>query len=250
MKIGISGGGGKIGRKLVQEFAKFDIDVIEINSVKDFESGSNLDLFINAAGKTEGSINELIESNVTYPNSLAKKCLEFEITFIQIGSLLELDSNDSIYANSKRICSSQLQSLSNKGLRLNLIFLGTTYGDFTKPSIIERCINGYKTQNKFTLIEPSSLRDFIHIDDAINIIAKHILLFKQPSPDIFVCSGKLYKISEIYNYIFEYQLDRKLNFSDNSILVENPHDRSNFIKHIFSDSNIDLEEWIISNLIF
>ena len=236
----IVGGTGFIGYHLIKKSLKKNYNVTSISSRKPSKArflkkvkyiicdirnleqlkkkiDNNFDYVVNLGGYVDHSKKkETYTSHYYGCKNLAKIFLEKSITsFVQIGSGLEYGkfktphkeeqkvSPNSIYASAKYKATKYLIGLykANK-TPISIIRLYQAYGpgqEFNRliPSAIKRCLQN----EKFPCTKGLQKRDFLYIDDLINLIFKILKSKKSHGQIINAGSGKPIQVRKLIHYI-------------------------------------------------
>jgi nucleoside-diphosphate-sugar epimerase len=179
MKIVIIGASGFVGSYLVKHLSlqhnvipiyKGDIDVFDNESVKYFLEKTEPDFVINCLSFGIQDINNRSSDDVAKNLSLFYSFYSNRNLFkyyINIGSGIELTSNDGAYAFSKRLISNQIF---NNSKFFNLILYGC-FGKHEKETrLLKRFIN---SKDAFS-IKDDRLFDYISIQDFTKIVERVI----------------------------------------------------------------------------
>ena len=141
------------------------------------------------------NINKIIytSSSSVYGNN--KSCHERDIYApVNLHSALKV-------ANEKLV----IKFCQNANIDYTIARVFNMYGGADNFSIISKIINCYKKNQTLTLVNKGqSIRDFIHIDDVVNIY--HKILSIQNLPVINVASGKGESILSILNHLEKNQI--------------------------------------------
>ena len=190
----------------------------DLSNLKDLKKiNQKYDYVVNLGGYVD-------HSNKTKPynshfigcKNLAKIFLKKEIkSFVQVGSSgeygkfkspqIELTGGNpkSIYARSKFLASNYLlNKFKKKKFPVTILRLYQAYGpgqDINRfiPIVIDACLRN----KKFDCSDGKQLRDFIYIDDVINVILKSLSSRKSKGEVFNIGTGKPKKIKNIINYL-------------------------------------------------
>ena len=249
-KILVTGSRGFIGKQIVQRLKQFDVITdsidskrIDLKNIEEVMRLSRSDIVIHLGGKTIKGLdwNEYFYNNVIGTLNILEYCIKKNIKkMIFVSSYVygnpkysPIDENHPIsphnaYTKSKYL-GEQLCEFYAKNSNLNVIILRpfNIFGKtLPKGFLISNLVKSIETNKKITIINKDSKRDFLHIDDLIDVI------FKMKDYDckfeIFnVGSGKSYSFNEIIEKIEKISL-KKLN-------LQYEQDEENFIDDIKAD---------------
>ena len=144
---------------------------------------------------------------------------------------LKINPNDKDdYYNLKKICAESLLLIQNK--KVNIIRLSNIYGDnFNSPLVLPRLIKDAVNNKKiFLTINKNSSKDFLNINDAIQMIYK--IASKCKGGIYNVASGKMYKLITIANEIQKIT-GCKIILKNQNVFVNEPKININKIKKDF-----------------
>jgi len=242
-KILITGSNGFIGKQIVKHFKKSELVSDFINSKrvnlqnnKEVMKINKADIVIHLGGKTKKGLNanEYFDNNVLGTLNILEYCIKKKIKkMIFVSSYVygnpqytPIDEKHSIsphntYTKSKFLAE-ELCKFYAKNFNLNIIILRpfNIFGK-TLPEgfLISNLFKSAKNNKKITIINKNSKRDFLHIDDFIDVILKVINI--DIKFEIFnVGSGNSYSFIEIIKKI-EKITAKKINieFKDNNEIM-------------------------------
>lgn len=154
------------------------------------------------------------------------------------------------YYNIKKICAESFLEMQNKKKNIKIIRLSNIYGKNYKspllvPTLIKNAIK--KTKIEIT-INKFSTKDYLNIDDAVDLIIKIVNFGKENTYN--VASGKNIKIIEIANKIKELT-NCEIKFKNQNLLIKEPIINITKIKKEFnffpkSDLIFDLKNLLIN----
>jgi UDP-glucose 4-epimerase len=196
-KILVTGSNGFIGKNLVKKLSKYEIisdtnnfKQINLNDEKLVMNLEVADLVIHLAGKIPQENFEqkkFFENNILITQNILKYCIKNKVKkIIYVSSYvygepkyLPIDENHSInphsiYSKSKyegeKLCKFYSD---NFDLNVTILRPFNIFGESMKPGFfISNLINSVRTGKKLTIINKNSKRDFLHIDDFVDLIIK------------------------------------------------------------------------------
>lgn len=231
MRIVVLGGTGYLGSKVIRKLVQIGhsvlllkrqessmknldgvldkIDAIDIDEV-DLYTLRRYDVFFNAACRyaRNGTPDEAVfEANYVVPQKVFYKCQEANIgRFITIGTGLPDAYN--AYSFSKKQFSDMLKwyvKRCNKNIKIQVcnIELENFYGeDEPKNRFIPGTIEKLKRNEKILLTEGTQIRDFIYVEDVIDVIVGLIEYEQLPEyMDFPLGTGEGVQIREIIKYL-------------------------------------------------
>ena len=195
-KILVTGHEGVIGTHLIKKLTNCEVITDSINGKRvnlqnneEVMKIESVDIVIHLAGKTEKNLEweEYFENNIIGTLNILKYCVEKNIKKIIFVSsyvygdpkYLPIDEQHPInphnlYTKSKflgeELCKkfSEMYDLNVTVLRPFNIFTGS----INKNNLISNLISSIDSKKRITIINKNSKRDFLHIDDFIEIILK------------------------------------------------------------------------------
>lgn len=196
-KILITGSSGFIGRELVKKIPKSDVildsnefEHIDLQNKEEVMSLDSADLVIHLAGKTpwkEWRWGEYFKNNVLGTLNVLEYCIQKKIKkMIYVSSYVygnpkccPIDENHPVnphnaYTESKYLGERLCEFYCNM-TDLNLIILRpfNIFGESLRDGfMITNLINSVKTGKKLTITNKDSKRDFLYIDDFVDLILK------------------------------------------------------------------------------
>ncbi|BDQ31837.1 UDP-glucose 4-epimerase [Nitrosopumilus zosterae] len=249
-KILVTGSKGFIGKQVVEHLKSSDIISDSIDSkrvdLKNIEEVMKLnksDIVIHLGGKTIKGLewNEYFYNNVIGTLNILEYCIKKNIKkMIFVSSYVygnpkysPIDEKHPIlphnaYTRSKYLAE-QLCEFFAKNSDLNVIILRpfNIFGKtLPKGFLISNLLKSIKTNEKITIVNKNSRRDFLHVDDLTDVILK--IKDYDCKFEIFnIGSGKSYSFNEIIEKIEKIK-KIKLN-------VQYEEDKENFIEDIVAD---------------
>lgn len=250
LTILVTGSQGFIGSHLIKQLKNYHVIVdfinserINLNKIEDVMKIQKSDIVIHLAANTKKNAkwNEYYENNVSTTKNILEYCVAKKIKkFIFISSYLygkpeycPIDENHPInphnlYAKSKYLAEKVCESYA-KTSNLNIIILRpfNIFGEkMNEGFLISNLIKSTENKKSISLINQDSKRDFLHVDDFIQLILK--ILKHDCKYEIFnVGSGKANSFKEIVEIV-----EKKSKKEINLILKE---DKKQFIDMICAD---------------
>lgn len=224
-KILVTGSSGFIGKKIVKRLGKLNVvtdsnnsEHINLQNKEQVMKLDSADMVIHLGGKTpqnELKWSEYFDNNVIGTLNILEYCIQKKVKkMIYVSSYVygnpkyfPIDENHPInphnaYTESKYIGERLCEFYSNRS-DLNLIILRpfNIFGESMREGfIISNLINSLKTGKKITIINKNSKRDFLHVDDFVELIIK--LLDYDFKFEIFnVGTGNSYSFEDIVKKI-------------------------------------------------
>lgn len=198
-KILVTGSSGFIGKKVVRKLDKFEIitdsndsEHIDLQNREQVMKLDSADIVIHLGGKTPQSElkwSEYFDNNVIGTLNVLEYCIQKKVKkIIYVSSYVygnpkycPIDEDHPInphnaYTESKYLGERLCEFYCNRS-DLNLIILRpfNIFGESMKEGfLITNLINSVKTGKKVTIVNKNSKRDFLHVDDFVDLIAKLI----------------------------------------------------------------------------
>ncbi len=198
-KILVTGSSGFIGKKIVRKLDKFEIitdsndsEHIDLQNREQVMKLDSADIVIHLGGKTPQSElkwSEYFDNNVIGTLNVLEYCIQKKVKkIIYVSSYVygnpkyyPVDENHPVnphnaYTESKYLGERLCEFYCNRS-DLNLIILRpfNIFGESMKDGfLISNLINSVKTGKKVTIVNKNSRRDFLHVDDFVDLIAKLI----------------------------------------------------------------------------
>ena len=249
-KIFVTGSSGFIGTQLIKKLKNFEVITDSINSKKiDLKKMDELiqiessDIVIHLAAKTQKgrSWNEYFDNNVIGTQNILEYCIQKKVKKIIFLSsyvygnpkYLPIDENHPIsphndYTKSKFIAE-QLCKKYAKEFNLNVVILRpfNIFGEtLDEGFLISNLINSLNNNKIVTITNEFSKRDFLFIQDLIDLILK-IIEYDFKFEIFNVGSGKSYSFKQIVEKIEK--------ISNKKLKLEFKYDEENCIKDIIAD---------------
>jgi len=229
LKFFITGGTGFLGRNILKNLNKENLNFVAPNRDEIFSSlrkQENIDLFIHSAGKAHSTknseSNEFFEVNLELTRNITKQIDEQGLklntfVFISTVAVYGLDEGDNInesaplsgkspYAVSKKMAEEHLQNWSEEtGINLVILRLPLIFGENAPGNLgaMERAI---KSRYYFQIGEGSARRSSVHVTD----LAEFIPSLYGKCGVYNLASNKHPSYSEIGIY-YEKKYNRKIN---------------------------------------
>jgi len=249
-KILVTGSRGFIGKQVVERLKESEIMIDSIGSkridLKNSEEVMRLntsDVVIHLGGKTMKGLdwNEYFNNNVLGTLNILEYCIKKKIKkiifvssyvygnpkYTPINEEHPVDPHNA-YTRSKYFAE-QLCEFYAKKFDLNVIILRpfNIFGKtLPKGFLISNLLKSIKTNEKITIVNKDSKRDFLHIDDFVDLILK-IKDYDFKFEVFNVGSGKSYSFSEVIEKIEKISL-KKLN-------LQYEESEENFIGEVIAD---------------
>lgn len=250
-KILVTGSSGFIGKKIVKSLNKLEVitdsnhsERIDLRNKEQVMKLDSADTVIHLGGKTphdDLKWSEYFDNNVIGTLNVLEYCIQKKVKkMIYVSSYVygnpkycPLDENHPIsphnaYTESKYL-GERLCKFYCKKSDLNLIILRpfNIFGESMKEGfLITNLINSVKTGKKITIVNKNSKRDFLHVDDFVDLITK--LVDYNFKFEIFnVGAGESFSFEEIVK-IIEKITSYKIN-------VDYEENKEIFIDNIISD---------------
>lgn len=250
-KILVTGSSGFIGKKIVKRLDKLEVitdsnnsERIDLQNKEQVMKLNSADMVIHLGGKTpqnELKWSEYFDNNVIGTLNVLEYCIQKKVKkMIYVSSYVygnpkycPIDENHPInphnaYTESKYIGERLCEFYCNRS-DLNLIILRpfNIFGESMREGfLITNLINSVKTGKKLTIVNKNSKRDFLHVDDFVDLIVK--LIDHDFKFEVFnVGAGRSYSFEDIIKKI-ERMTSQKIN-------VDYEENKEIFIDDITSD---------------
>ena len=198
-KILVTGSSGFIGKKIVKRLDKLKVitdsnnsERIDLQNKEQVMKLDSADIVIHLGGKTpqnELKWSEYFDNNVIGTLNVLEYCIQKKVKkMIYVSSYVygdpkycPIDENHPInphnaYTESKYLGERLCEFYCNRS-DLNLIILRpfNIFGESMREGfLITNLINSVKTGEKLTIVNKNSKRDFLHVDDFVDLIVKLI----------------------------------------------------------------------------
>ena len=252
IKILVTGHEGMIGSQLIKKLSNYEIVTDSINGKRiDLQNNDEVmeiepvDIVIHLGGKTEKGLEweEYFKNNIIGTFNILQYCIKKNIKKIIFVSSYVYGvpkyspineqhpiSPHNLYTKSKFLAE-ELCKIYSENYKLNIIILRpfNIFADsIYKNNLISNLIESINTKKTITITNRTSKRDFLYIDDFIDIILK--IKDHDYQYEVFnVGSGISYSFDEIIQTI-EKKISKKLN-------LEYENDEKSFIQDITADSS-------------
>ena len=250
-KILVTGSSGFIGKKIVKRLDKLEVitdsnnfERIDLQNKEQVMKLDSTDMVIHLGGKTpqnELKWSEYFDNNVIGTLNVLEYCIQKKVKkMIYVSSYVygnpkycPIDENHPInphnaYTESKYLGERLCEFYCNRS-DLNLIILRpfNIFGESMREGfLITNLINSVKTGKKLTIVNKNSKRDFLHVDDFVDLIVK--LIDHDFKFEVFnVGAGRSYSFEDIIKKI-ERITSQKIN-------IDYEENKEIFIDDITSD---------------
>lgn len=181
------------------------------------------------------NINKIIYTSSSSVYGSNKSCHERDIYApVNLHSALKV-------ANEKLV----IKFCQNANIDYTIARVFNMYGGADNFSIISKIINCYKKNQTLTLVNKGqSIRDFIHIDDVVNIY--HKILSIQNLPVINVASGKGESILSILNHLEKNQIILKTDNIISNEISKSISNNSKLLDIMNGYQFIDVKDYLVT----
>jgi UDP-glucose 4-epimerase len=181
------------------------------------------------------NINKIIYTSSSSVYGSNKSCHERDIYApVNLHSALKV-------ANEKLV----IKFCQNANIDYTIARVFNMYGGADNFSIISKIINCYKKNQTLTLVNKGqSIRDFIHIDDVVNIY--HKILSIQNLPVINVASGKGESILSILNHLEKNQIILKTDNVISNEISKSISNNSKLLDIMNGYQFIDVKDYLVT----
>ncbi len=250
-KILVTGSSGFIGKKIVKRLDKLKVitdsnnsERINLQNKEQVMKLDSADMVIHLGGKTpqnELKWSEYFDNNIIGTLNVLEYCIQKKVKkMIYVSSYvygnpkyLPVDENHPInphnaYAESKYIGEKLCKFYCDRS-DLNLIILRpfNIFGESMREGfLITNLINSLKTGKKLTIINKNRKRDFLHVDDFVDLIVK-----------LTDCDFKfeVFNVGAGRSYSFEYIIKKIEKITSQKINIDYEDNKEIFIDDIISD---------------
>jgi UDP-glucose 4-epimerase len=249
-KILVTGSRGFIGKQVIKKLKKSEIITdsidskrIDLKNIEEVMRLSESDVVIHLAGKTTKGLDweEYFDNNVLGTLNILEYCIVKKIKkmifvssyvygnpkYLPINEKHPIEPHNP-YTKSKYLAE-QLCEFYAKNSDLKIIILRpfNIFGKtLPKDFLISNLLKSIKTNEKITIINKDSRRDFLHINDFVDVILK-IKDFDFKFEIFNVGSGKSYSFNEVIKKIEDISMER--------LHLEYEENKENFIEEITAD---------------
>lgn len=213
INIAITGGRGFLGKHLVSRLNKekgFSLKIFDRSSHNLFESDSlkslvaGIDVIVHLAGANRDSNLNLVKVNTLGTAGLLEAVSSFARgAKVIFASSQQVYVKDSLFGLSKRFAEELIESYSNKGNCLGIIFrISNIYGEGARPfynSVISTFTHQIKLGATLAINgRGSQRRDYVYVGDVVDAILKAIEYRPSKKIEYFdICSGELTSLNKI-----------------------------------------------------
>ena len=197
MKIGITGSNGFIGSYLKRKLKTpivFKGNLRNIEEVREFVV--KCDKIFHLAGKNRGHLGEILENNIiSTSNIVLSMILENKFPEIVFSSSKQVDWDPNSEYGFMKIIEEEIIKKTDKWC---IYRIPNVYGPGCKPfynSVVSTFCYQISKGQKVTIHDPNVKREFIYIDDLIEILLKPKLNGYQTP------KGEILTINQIYEYL-------------------------------------------------
>lgn len=242
----VTGSSGFIGRKVLEKLPKLGVITdydnsmrVNLQNIDEVMKIDSVDIVIHLGGKTpkkELKWNDYFNNNISTTLNILEYCIKKNVKkLIYVSNYIygnpkysPIDENHPInphnaYSESKYLAERLCKFYCDK-TNLNLIILRpfNIYGEsMNEDFLLSNLINSVKTDQKVTIINKDSRRDFLHVDDFVDLILK-IIDYNCKFEIFNVGTGISFSFNEIIEKIEKITL-KKLNLEyleDEKIFIE------------------------------
>ncbi len=193
----VTGSSGFIGRKVLEKLPKLGVITdydnsmrVNLQNIDEVMKIDSVDIVIHLGGKTpkkELKWNDYFNNNISTTLNILEYCIKKNVKkLIYVSNYIygnpkysPIDENHPInphnaYSESKYLAERLCKFYCDK-TNLNLIILRpfNIYGEsMNEDFLLSNLINSVKTDQKVTIINKDSRRDFLHVDDFVDLILK------------------------------------------------------------------------------
>ena len=247
-KILIIGSSGYLGNKLKKNLknkyklispSKKKIDIVNFDKIKKYFE-IDPDLIINLSGQISANTKQMKNTILQGNKNLIKLCknkktkIFFLSTSLIYGyskkELIENSNKNPVdnYSKFKLMAEREYQksNINYIILRLCNIYNGK------KNGIVKILINSIKKNKRIQLTNKNVYRNYIHIDDAVNILSK--MIEKNLKYKVYNLGFENIKLLEIIKFL-EKRLKKKINYFDKNLLLNKIPSQKIYLGRIFNE---------------
>ena len=244
-KILVTGSTGFIGSNLVKQLSDYEVvtdydnsERIDLQNTKQVMKLDSVDTVIHLAGKIpwrELSSNEYIDNNMKCTQNILEYCGKKNVKkIIYVSSYVygqpkycPIDEEHPVnphtaYAKSKYLAEKECMDYCKRS-NLNLIILRpfNVYGESMRAGfLISNLINAVKSGKKLNIANKGSKRDFLHVDDFVDLILK-IVDYNSKLEIFNVGSGLSYSFEDIIRKIEKIsKIKLEIEYNENESFIE------------------------------
>jgi UDP-2-acetamido-2,6-beta-L-arabino-hexul-4-ose reductase len=217
MQVSVTGSSGFIGKHLikrlkaekgfkVKEFDREKNNLSDKKYLDSFVKGS--DVIVHLAGANKGTFYQLMETNIMGTKSLLDALADCSPNaHLVFASSFQVYSKDSVYGATKKIAENLINEYAGKRLIKSAINLrlANVYGSGGKPfynSVIATMIHQIFNNQEIQISgDGKQKRDYIHVDDIVDLIIKSLEFKKNGSITVDICTGKLTSLNKILDVL-------------------------------------------------
>ena len=204
-RVAITGAGGQIGSFILTHLhiCGFSVFPVSKDSLLSDITEIKPDLIINCIGRGSDfrrgcTEEEIWNSNYYVASEILNFAIDNKIRFLNIGSILEKKMEySSAYIESKRALSALVREYSEKSHQVTSLLTPIVYGLRIEHVLISDILSSAITKVPVNLESPNAIREFIHINDVVDLIIKIIELKEFSNSSIEIGNGAGYKLSDL-----------------------------------------------------
>jgi len=244
-KILVTGSTGFIGSNVIKKLSDYEVitdydnsERIDLQNTKQVMKLDSVDTVIHLAGKIpwrELSSNEYIDNNMKCTQNILEYCGKKNVKkIIYVSSYVygqpkycPIDEEHPVnphtaYAKSKYLAEKECMDYCKRS-NLNLIILRpfNVYGESMRAGfLISNLINAVKSGKKLNIANKGSKRDFLHVDDFVDLILK-IVDYNSKLEIFNVGSGLSYSFEDIIRKIEKIsKIKLEIEYNENESFIE------------------------------
>jgi len=204
-RVAITGAGGQIGSFILThlQIRGFSVFPVGRNNLLSNIIEIKPDLIINCIGRGSdyrrvSTEEEIWNSNYYVPSEILNFAINNKIKFLNIGSILEKKKEySSAYIESKRALSTLIRIYCEDSYQVASLLTPIVYGLHVEHVLISDIIRSAITKVAVNLESPNAIREFIYINDLIDLVIKIIELEEFNNSSIEIGNGIGYKLSDL-----------------------------------------------------